>query len=128
MPSSPGIKTVSLRPETYKLLQEYKYDVRVDSFSEAIEDAIRKAKGQIPEADTKLVKTNDILVAFHHARGDADKTDFLIRTYLTPIDNPPKIPGCVWYGKFTPARGKPVYICNDRDTIIAQTEEDFFGE
>ena len=44
IPNSPGQKTISIRPEVYDLLREYKFDVRVNTMGEAIEHAIKKAK------------------------------------------------------------------------------------
>lgn len=44
IPNSPGQKTISVKPEVYELLRDYKYDVRVDTLGEAIEHAIRKAR------------------------------------------------------------------------------------
>lgn len=70
------------------------------------------------------MKTNDLLLAFHAARNNKQQTQKLIEQYCEPITNAPDIPGCVWYGKYTPKRGKTVCICNDEGQIIALDEKD----
>ena len=70
------------------------------------------------------MRTSDLLLAFHHARENKQRTKELIEKYCEPIENPPEIPGCVWYGKYKPARGKTVCICNDEGQIIALNENE----
>ena len=43
IPNIPGQKTISIRPEVYELLREYKFENRLDSLGAAIEHAIRTA-------------------------------------------------------------------------------------
>ena len=73
------------------------------------------------------MKTNDLLIEFHHARNNKQRTKELIEKYCEPIPDAPDIPGCVWYGKYKPKRGKAVCICNDGGQIIALNEEDLWG-
>lgn len=71
------------------------------------------------------MNTNELMLLFHNARGDKERTREIIKEYCTPINNPPDMEEVEWLGYFIPKRGKPVYICNDTGQIIALTEDDY---
>lgn len=73
------------------------------------------------------MKTDDLLLEFHQARNNKQRTKELIEKYCEPIPDAPDIPGCVWYGMYKPKRGKAVCICNDDGQIIALDKGELRG-